>query len=291
MNLHRLGALALAGVMTSSAFGVILWNNQGVGAIPQLDAVATSWSGVAAPAGGMWSEVQHNEPDRTLSNTVAGFSGHFVSAVTNFRLADNFTIGGNPWSITSVNVYGYQTGAGTVNPISSARLRIWNGRPGDAGVSMVFDGSAGVSFSSTDMIETSAGARNIFRAFNTVAPPPGTAPGTTRRVWQWSLNAGGVTLGPGSYWVDYDVTATNLGSVFFPSTTHHGTRGVAGANARQWQNTLWADATDTGNPAGSPIVAQDMPFLIDGRVVPEPGTMAVFGIGLAALLARRRRKA
>jgi hypothetical protein len=37
--------------------------------------------------------------------------------------------------------------------------------------------------------------------------------------------------------------------------------------------------------------ASNLAYRLNGTVVPEPGTMAVIGLGLAGLIARRRRKA
>src|SRR5262245_19810080 len=48
----------------------------------------TTLSGVAAPAGGTWSECSRDETDPTVANTVTGFS-----VTGSFRIADDFAVG------------------------------------------------------------------------------------------------------------------------------------------------------------------------------------------------------
>src|SRR4051794_15870819 len=59
---------------------------------------ATSKSGVAAPAGYTWSEVQNNAGVTTVSNTVSGFT---TSISSELSVADDFTVPAGPnWDIT-----------------------------------------------------------------------------------------------------------------------------------------------------------------------------------------------
>jgi len=98
-----------------------------------LDTGPTTESGVAAPAGTTWSEVQHDAGNMAESNTLSGVSCSVTSTV--FRCADDFTVpGGSPgWTITSINVYAYQTGyAGAGSPITAGTLQIWNQPPNNA---------------------------------------------------------------------------------------------------------------------------------------------------------------
>lgn len=233
-------------------------------------------SGVLAPAGFQWSEVANDLP--TEANTSAGFAG-YSQGTTNFRLADDFVIpSGQSWDVTSFLTYGYQTGsvAGT-QPFGGGTFNIWNGRPGDVGSSII--GTAGF---------TSSVNTNVYRIFNTVAPPPGSAPGTTRLVREvsWSVTGGSITLGPGTYWIDFQYTHATGTASFVPSVTIPGTRFVPGWNARQFNGTIWTDVIDTGNPAAAPDYAQDVPFVVVG--VPAPGSLALLGLG--GLVAARRRR-
>jgi hypothetical protein len=228
----------------------------------------TTQNGVAAPAGSQWSEVQNDFGVTTQANTSAG------STVTGaFRLADDFNVPvGETWTINSVIVHGYQTGfTGTTSPFTGGTLRIWNGRPGDPGSTIVFgDTTTNRLTASTDS--------GIFRVFNTVvgagANPP-TAPGTTRRIWQNTLAVSpALVLTAGNYWIDFALSGP--ATAFAPTVTIPGTRTVPGFNARQF-NATWVEANDTGQaPTGQPtpyIARQDFPFKLTGSatgVAPVP---------------------
>jgi hypothetical protein len=277
-NMKKTFVLACMALGASAAFAQNLYSNQSSNVnVAQLNAVATSGSGVAAPSGGFWSECQTDGSG--FANTSAGFT---IVGPT-FRIADDFTVTGGGWNLTGLKVYAYQTGS-TGLPFTGGSLNIWNARPGDAGAAII---GTGTWTGGTDTIQANATTTgNIFRVFNTTTPPPGTAPGTTRRLWEnsFSLSMG---LGNGTYWLDYNLTAA---AGFAPTTTHQGLRGIPGANARQWTGAAWVDITDTGNPVGGPAVAQDMPFIITGTPVPEPASMAVLGLGALALIRKRRSK-
>jgi hypothetical protein len=109
---------------------------------------ATSNSGVLAPNGYTWSEVQNQTGVTTVSNTLAGSGGAFNNANTsNFLLADDFVVpAGQTWDLTSVEVFGYQTGyAGTAIPIDQMRVQIFSGDPTLPASTVVF-GSLVVNF-------------------------------------------------------------------------------------------------------------------------------------------------
>ncbi|MBA4292410.1 hypothetical protein C0431_05520 [bacterium] len=285
--MKRILIVALSATIASSAFGVNLYSNQSSNVnVAALNFSTTTRSGVTAAAGSMWSEVQANGSGvQTESNTNAGSSVHLVAPGPNFRLADDFTVSGAGWNVTGIAVFAYQTGS-TSNPVTGGNMNLWSGRPGET--SSVIIGTATWS-NATDQLQLDANTVGIGnRIFNTNSPAPGSAPGTTRRIWQsnFTLNQ---TLAAGTYWIDYQLTTT-AGSLFAPTTTHQDVRGISGANARQLTTTGWVDVIDGGNPAAAPDVAQDMPFIISGEAVPEPMTMGVLALGAAALAARKRRK-
>ncbi|MBL9031770.1 MAG: hypothetical protein JNM80_08690 [Phycisphaerae bacterium] len=219
--------------------------------------------GVAAPAGTTWSEVQ-DDGGTTCSNTVAGFSCGIVGTSL-FRMADDFTIPpGQTWTINSICIYAYQTGSVTSTPVfTAANIQIWNGRPGDPGSSVIFGDTT------TNRLASQMFA-GMWRVFNTTTPPPGTAPGTTRGIRKLDLTLG-VTLGPGTYWIDWQTSINGTAAHFAPTTTIVDQRGVAGANARQFQTTAWFDALDAGNPAGCGAgnVQQEVPFQLKGQIVTQ----------------------
>jgi subtilisin-like proprotein convertase family protein len=223
-------------------------------------------SGVAVPTPGYeWSEVQNDAGNLTESNTSAG-----ATCTGNFRLADDFTVpAGETWTITSISTYAYQTGwASPTSPINSATLQVWDGPPG-VGAVIFGDGT-------TNRLLTSL-EENLYRVFNTSVPPPGSPPGTTRRVWENTLDATGLVLGEGTYWIDY-AHGTVSGGLFCPSVTIVGTRGLPGWNAMQSNLGVWGPYVDTGNPASAPDVPQDMPFVVGGTSTGGGGTTFCSGV-------------
>jgi subtilisin-like proprotein convertase family protein len=215
-------------------------------------------SGVAAPAGFFWSEVQHDAGNMTVSNTNAGYAD---TQGTN-RLADNFTLT-QACTINNFVFYGYLTGSpATPSPFTAYTVQIWNGRPGDPGAVVVFgDTTTNRLASSTDS--------TFFRIFNTVVPPPGTVQGTTRKIWRNTVTVG-MLLPAGTYWVDWASTVTGAVNHFAPAKTIPGARSAAGDNARQFAAGAWTDVVDAGFPATPPSVPQDFPFEVNG--LPLGGT-------------------
>ena len=217
-----------------------------------LNPQALTESGVAAPAGFFWSEVQHDTGNLTESNTAAGSSPLQGS----FRLADNFTLS-QPCTLTSVVFYAYQTGSpATPSPFTGYTLQIHNGRPGDPGEVVVFGDTT------TNRLASSVDS-TFFRIFNTAVPPPGTVQGTTRKIWKNTVTIG-TTLPAGTYWFDWDSTVTAGAAHFQPGKTIAGSRGAVGDNSRQLVTGAWTDVIDVGNPASAPDVPQDFPFDVVG---------------------------
>lgn len=226
---------------------------------------ATSASGVAAPVGFTWSEVQSDAGNTTESNTNAGISGYYVNSLaTNFALADDFIVpAGEIWNITSFDFYCYQTNyAGTTPPIDALRIQIYNGDPSAGGTSVVGDLTTNV------YDETNSADGLMYRTFNTATPAPGTAPGTTRKIWRVRGNIT-ASLQPGTYWVVYQGHATSDTAFFWPAATVVGSRTLPGWNAKQLNVTTaaWTTILDGGNPAAAPDVQQDFPFEINGTVL------------------------
>jgi hypothetical protein len=222
---------------------------------------ATSNSGVAAPAGTQWSEVQNETGNTTFSNTLAGVSCAVTATV--FRCADDFTIpAGQTWTINQVAVFAYQTGfAGTTSPITGATLQIWSGRPGDAGSTVIFGDTT------TNRLATSTDSL-LWRIFNSAVPAPGTAPATNRRIWDTRINvAPAQVLSAGTYWISWNTQIGATTAHFAPPVTIPGIRALPGWNARQLTGTGWQDVIDVGNPdASAPDLPMDFPFKLIGSI-------------------------
>lgn len=225
----------------------------------------TSDSGVAAPTGANWSEIQHPTGNTAEANTSNGSSSYGGS----FRLADDFTVPANEsWTLTHINVFDYKTGAAaTPSPFVSGTLQIWNGRPGDAGAAVLCgDTTTNVLASSTDA--------SLFRLFNSVAPPPGSAVGTTRRIWRNQLTVPAACAGTDfftsgtTYWFSWDTTDSSNTAHFAPTEVILGSRQNPNGNARQLtvSSGTWTDVIDTGNPDAAPDWPQDFPFTLEGTI-------------------------
>lgn len=197
--------------------------------------VATS---TAAPAGYTWSELQ--TPSGTL-----GFSSFYNTAMSNdFAIADEFVVpAGQTWNLTNLNVYGYQTGyAGATIPADAMRVRIWNGDP-SLGTSTVVYGDM-----TTNVLNAAgSGEEFVYRVFNTT--------GTTRKIWRFNANVS-TSLAAGTYWVEFQIHATNDGSLFFPPVTILGTQSDTNWNAKQRNAAAWAGLIDTGSSFNKAIAFQ-----------------------------------
>ena len=229
----------------------------------------TTTNNTVAPAGYTWSELQG-------TNTTLGVSG-YVSATSNFRLADDFTIpAGEKWAISSVEIFAYQTGS-TAQPFNQMNLQILSAAP-NASPSVLFGDT-------TTNIMNVAGTVDglMYRTASATV-------GTTRRIWKVKGNVA-ITLNPGAYWLDYQVRATNSGNAFFPLVTNTGVVAEPGANAQQGSAGVYSPLVDTGSQS-----PQALPFIItyvatslgtsetrqlDSRVVVYPNpTVSTFKLSL-----------
>jgi hypothetical protein len=250
------------------AGGLVVSNAQVIYDNGTLATGTTSKSGVAAPAGTQWSEIQNNSWETASANTLAGVGCQAIGVATLTRCADDFVIPpGQTWTINSVTTFVYQTGAtGPTSPVIGSTLQIWNGVPLAPSSTVLFGDIT------TNRLSSSTNS-NLFRIFNTVAPPPGTAPGTTRMIWQNTLTVSpALVLGPGHYWIDFQTDAGASGN-FTPTTTIPNVRGAMQFNALQkiTAATTFAPIIETGNPAASTDYSVDFPFKINGSIAGDIG--------------------
>lgn len=166
--------------------------------------------------------------------------------------------------MSSFSFFTYQTGAAaTPSPITSLSIRVWNRQPGTAGATVIFGDAT------TNRLGTSTDALT-YRIFNSLYPSPGSAPGTTRKVWEVAATVSpALVLQPGTYWISWVSTASGTLSHFYVPVTTTGARTQTGANALQGTATgtatTWAALTDTGNPtSATSTVNQAMAFRVFG---------------------------
>lgn len=257
--------LGSAVVLTTASAQVALYSNGSLDPNnPGLATGAVSGSGVAAPAGSVWSEAPSGAGS---ANAAAGFSCHqSVSSdgqTGAYRLADNFTVPpGHGWRLDYVSLFAYQPNAGVSTPFAGVNVRVWSGRPGDAGSVLLYgDATTNRLISSTPT--------NIYRIYTTTIGPIPSIPDTTKRVWRADADLTGLVLHPGSYWLDWQFLGAASGAeAFCPPVTIPGTRGSAGWDARQYKVTAssasWVDVVDLGKPIQAADVSQDFAFILHG---------------------------
>ncbi len=270
-------------VLSVSASADTLWNQTqlGTGTMTRASGTAVPGPGVMSPPGTQWSELY-------LGNTSNGSTVSPSGTTGIFRLADNFTVSGPGAIIDTVTARAYVTGSTDAPLFTTGNIRIWNGQPGQAGSTVVFGDTT------TDRVIGSA-VEPLYRIFSTNNSTQGginSLPGTTRRIKTAVFDIGGLNLGPGTYWVDYQLVSpvSPTGAVFHPYVTLTDARGAAGANAVQLTTaTGWVPVLDTGDPAANPDVPQELAFSVEGTIVPEPTSLGLLALGAVAAIRRRRR--
>ena len=197
-----------------------------------------------------------------------GILGKSVAASFNYRIASDFVLSSDA-SVSSIIFQAYQTNSGTASsPFNGIDAKIWSGRPGDAGASVIF--------SSTTLGSNSFA--NLYR---------GTVSSNTQRpVFDVEALFSGANLTAGTYWLDVSLSTTNGGNTFAPFVG-----GVAlGETSLQYDNG-WQVLGDNVN-------AEEFGFTVkgtnnlSGSAVPEPSEWAaitMFAGGLAGLVLRKRR--
>lgn len=230
-----------------------------------------SKSGITSPTGYTWSEVQNDTGNTTEANKNTGYAGYFNTAgTTSFQLGDNFTVPvGEQWNITSFDFYIHQNSyTGPTIPVNQLRIQIWDGDPSLPSSVVVFGDMT------TNVLDALGGGNTFtYRIPNSIIGVTVIPPNTNRKIWKIRGNCS-VILNPKNYWVVYQFHATNDASIFIPTVTVSGVRGLAAWNAKQnfVANTTpgqvlgWTNIIDIGDPATAPDVSQDLPFDINGSI-------------------------
>lgn len=290
MGRKLIGAIAVIAAAAAS-HGQIYSNRSNDVRLPALNALPTSESGVSAGAGAYFSECQHDIGNTAQANQIAGFSGQIVNGnpVGAYRVADDFVVSMGAVTVTGFRCFGFQTNlAGTSPLVLTVSLRVWNGRPGDVGSTILLDLPNAAFTETTTMPAVLAGPNvvdgAIFRIFNSVAPPPGTTVSMNRQLRMISVSLGApMTFGPGTYWFDWQVRTVNNGNAAFVPSTHSLSRSplnpLGGGNARQLSaiSNLWINAMDEGIPLSAPDVQLEMAYMLDGtcRSYVDPGSLTI----------------
>ncbi|MFD1629767.1 T9SS type A sorting domain-containing protein [Pseudopedobacter beijingensis] len=198
-----------------------------------------------APTGYTWSELQSVNG---ITNTNLGFGAIYDnSGTTNMKITDDFTItAGKQLQISRVDFYCHQSSyTGTTPPVDVLRIEIWDGDPSLSTSTKI----AGDMTTNRYNASNSANAMMYRIGYN--------SPGNTRKIWRISGDIS-TTLTAGTYWIVFQVHASNGGSIFFPTVTKPGVISITGSNAQQHSGTEWAGIVDAGS--NTPVT---IPFTIN----------------------------
>lgn len=176
-------------------------------------------------------------------NTYGGTIGGTVL----FRISDEVEISDeNGWIVDTLTMYAYLTSPGPETAITEASLRIWDGPPGVEGSNVVFGDNT------TNRI-LSVEPTNIYRVLDTGLL------GNSRHVQEIVLDAEGIHLPSGQYWVDFGATAPQ--PVFAPPISILGETTTGDAVQYNPTSDAWNPWVDSGTSA-----AQGLPFLAHGNM-------------------------
>lgn len=200
----------------------------------------------------------------TFNMTTLGFN----NAAPSERVADQFTItdaGG--WQIDTITFYSFQPNSTTTSNINGLNLRIWDGPPNNPGSSIVFGDTI------TNRLDSSSWA-NIYRAFNVLS-------GNTSRPVMANVATVNTTLMAGTYWLDWQTSASSGSNPDVPPITINGQTTTGDALGSSNNGTSWSNLMDTGSQT-----QQGLPFVIRGSIVEmacsSPNNISWLDVSIAA---------
>jgi len=189
----------------------------------------------------------------------------------NNRMADDFTFSEGK-RISSIVLFGYQTGSSTTSTISAAYIQIYDRKPDLPGATVVWGNRTTNRLSSTSFT-------NIYRA-------PDYDPNNSGRPIMRVVCNVDITLPAGTYWLETSLDGpSSYPGPWCPLVTISGQTSTG--NAIQYMpSNGWSNYLDDGT-----LTPQGMPFLLQGvPAVPfKMGYLAVIFVLIAAGIVIRRR--
>lgn len=192
--------------------------------------------------------------------------GFGAQTTANNAVAEDFTVTGPGWNVTSLNFYGYQTNS-TAFTFQDAT---WSVVSGDVNTGTVL-------FSGTTAV-TSGGLVG-YRVQDT------TLTNTQRGIYEVRVDVPDFSLGAGTYWLRWSLTGTLASGPWQPPTSDS----AIGNAAQSQAGAAFATLVEAGSGLNV-----SLPFQVIGAPVPEPGTYALMlagGVAVAGLVRRRRKTA
>jgi len=186
-----------------------------------------------------------------LNMSSYGFGAQLTATVDN-RIADEVIVSDTAWAVDSIIVYFYQTGSTTMSTITAINLQVWDGKPGDA--------AAAVTWGNTQTnLMTATYWSGIYRDTET------NAGNMDRPIMACKVATPGLTLAPGTWWIDYQAEGSSASGPWAPPISIIGQ--TTTGNAVQKTETGWADLLDNGS-----MTLQGLPFKIYGYKGMDIGT-------------------
>jgi hypothetical protein len=199
----------------------------------------------------------------TAPYTTFGFGDQTASGNV---VAEDFTIGaGQTWNVTSLDFYGYQTGAVGF----TFQQATWSIVQGDVNTGTVV---------ASGLTNVTNGGLVGYRT-QTSAPTA-----TNRAIYDVQADVSDFSLTAGTYWLRWSLSGSGVSGPWQPPTSDN-----AVGNAYQLTSTtagLFAPVFDAGSG-----LAPTLPFMINGTISPVPEletwAMMLFGIAATSFAARR----
>jgi hypothetical protein len=279
MKLVSVGAAAL--LLSSVARATVLFSN---------GPLITNPTGGTSSIAGL--PISRTESGTSVGRTLRGAFGHAV--------ADDFSFSGDAWDLDSATFYVYVSGqnltnpTGADNPVTHVRLNIWTDVPFSAGSPPPVPSPLPTPVFAEDLLLPVTSAS--FIGHRTSA----TSTASIRPMYAITVSLDGVpalqTLDAGTYWLEWAYLATDPNALLnTPLVTPRAN--ASNLNGRQLNvfdasgTVAWFEARD-GFTSTNPGLSMAFPFELSGRVIPEPGSLALIGlITLGTLRSRAIRRA
>lgn len=187
-------------------------------------------------------------PNVSELQTALGLStyGFNINDGALYRIADDWEVT-QPVSVERFYMYSYQTGSGPVSTITYVTMRIWDGSPNGGGTIIWGDEFDDVM----SMTEFSGAYRVLDTDHSNVDRP----------IMVQTIETPGLTLDPGTYWIDFSVGGSGSSGPWAPPVVITGDLAIG--NALQYTSEGWGDMIDTG----AANVQQALPFDVDGSTM------------------------